>query len=81
MMSTDYAKFMDNLKMEIDAYCKYKEMLSIDDEHLKSALKEIMWDEYLHAKFLRKYLMQKGVYLPEEQIDIERRYRRIENDL
>jgi hypothetical protein len=27
----------------------------IDDEYLEEALEEIMYDEYLHAKFLRSY--------------------------
>jgi rubrerythrin len=76
-----HAEFIEQLHKELDAYCKYKELLEVSDDHLKSALKEIMWDEYLHAKFLRKHLMKIGAYSPEEFAEIEKKYIKVENDL
>lgn len=77
----EHSEFIEQLRREIEAYCKYKDLLVVEDEHLREAIKEIMWDEYLHAKFLRRYLMREGVYTPEEYADIEKRYRRIESDM
>ena len=53
----------DMFRKEIDAYCAYKEWLDeTDDEILEMALEEIMVDEYLHAKFLRDYMIDKDKY-------------------
>ena len=80
MIDMDYSDLIEQFRLEMDAYCRYKELLHKYDSHLKAALKEIMWDEYLHAKFLRNYLMKSGAYTPEEHYELERQFRRIEND-
>jgi hypothetical protein len=53
----------DLFRLEIDAYCDYKEWREeTDDTVLEMALEEIMMDEYLHAKFLRDYMIDKDMY-------------------
>ena len=74
------SELMEQFKMEIEAYCKYKDLLPMTEGQLKEALKEIMWDEYLHAKYLRGYLIKVGAYVPMEHIELEKRFSRIEND-
>ena len=61
---TDRKKtFEDMFRMEVDAYCDYKAMKDdTDDGILEMALEEIMTDEYLHAKFLRDYMMDKDMF-------------------
>lgn len=55
--------FEDMFRMEVDAYCEYKSMKEdTDDGILEMALEEIMTDEYLHAKFLKDYMMDKEMF-------------------
>ena len=55
--------FEDLFKLEVDAYCDYKQWREeTDDIVLEMALEEIMMDEYLHAKFLRDYMIDKEMY-------------------
>jgi Mn-containing catalase len=49
-------KLKEQFKAETMAYSGYEAIIEmIDDEYLEEALEEIMYDEYLHAKFLRSY--------------------------
>lgn len=53
----------DMFRLEIDAFCDYKDWReSTEDYVLEMALDEIMMDEYLHAKFLRDYMVDKNLY-------------------
>lgn len=55
--------YVDMFRKELDAYCAYKEMMEdAEDNILERALDEIMMDEYLHAKFLREYMMDRDMY-------------------
>ena len=55
--------YIDMFRKELDAYCAYKDWCEeTDDALLIMALEEIMYDEYLHAKFLREYLIDNGMY-------------------
>jgi rubrerythrin len=71
-------KMKEQFKAETAAYAAY-EMLceQIDDEYLESALEEIMYDEYLHAKFLRDYMIEKGVYDPMQHVECEKAYKKM----
>ena len=71
-------KMKEQFKAETAAYAAY-EMLSeqVDDEYLESALEEIMYDEYLHAKFLRDYMIEKGVYDPMQHVECEKAYKKM----
>lgn len=61
--ATAHKTFEDMFRMEVDAYCEYKTMKEdTDDSILETALEEIMTDEYLHAKFLRDYMMDKDMF-------------------
>lgn len=80
-MEIECNELIEQFRLEMDAYCRYKDILHRADVNLRSALKEIMWDEYLHAKFLRKYMLKEGAYMPEEHTELERQFRRIENDM
>ena len=74
--------FEDLFRKEIDAYCAYKEWLEeTDDSILEMALEEIMMDEYLHAKFLRDYMMDKNMYNISETDPHEKRFWRIQKEL
>ena len=61
---SEYKMSLEDLfRRELDAYCSYKEWAEeTDDELLEMALDEIMMDEYLHAKFLRDYMIDKDMY-------------------
>lgn len=68
-------KMKEQFKSEIMAYAGYEAILDhINDEYLEDALEEIMYDEYLHAKFLRSYMMENGLYDPTQHIDCEKAY-------
>lgn len=55
--------FVDMFHKELDAYCTYKEWSeNTDDILLETALEEIMYDEYLHARFLREYMTENNMY-------------------
>jgi hypothetical protein len=51
-----------------------------EDSYLEEAIEEIMYDEYLHAKFLRKYMMEKGLYKPSENPEYESRFLKIDSE-
>ena len=66
-------------RKELDAYCAYKEWCEdTTDSILEMALEEIMLDEFLHAKFLRDYLKEKGMYTLTESDPHEERYWKIQ---
>ena len=71
-------KMKEQLKAETAAYAAY-EMLKeqIDDDYLEEALEEIMYDEFLHAKFLRSYMMEMGVYDPAQHGECEKAYKKM----
>jgi hypothetical protein len=53
----------DMFRKELDAYCVYKDWKEeTTDPIFEMALEEIMIDEYLHAKFLRDYMIDKDMY-------------------
>jgi rubrerythrin len=68
-------KLKEQFKAEQMAYSGY-EMIKdmVDDEFLEEALEEIMYDEYLHAKFVRNYLMEINSYDPNQHPDLEKIY-------
>ena len=69
-------------RMEIDAYCEYNEWLEeTEDSMLEMALEEIMMDEYLHAKFLRDYMMDKGMYSLKSDDPHEKKFWKIQKKL
>lgn len=69
-------------KWEIDAYCGYKEWAEkTEDPILEMALDEIMKDEYLHAKFLREYLIRHDVYKPHETDEYEIKFHKIHEEM
>jgi hypothetical protein len=39
-----------------------------------------MHDEYLHARFLRGYLMDRGFYIPSEHADYESKFLKMERE-
>lgn len=68
-------KLKEQFKAETIAFSGYEALLnSIDDEYLEEALEEIMYDEYLHAKFLRSYMMEMDIYDPAQHPDCEKAY-------
>lgn len=71
-------KLKEQFKAETMAYLGYealKEM--IDDEYLEDALEEIMYDEFLHAKFLRSYMMEMNIYDPSQHPECEKAYKKM----
>ena len=77
------SKLTTQFKGELDAYCAYKEMYTmVKDECpvLSEALEEIMYDEYLHARFIREYMISKDVYKMPAMEELEHRYKRIDED-
>lgn len=71
-------KLKEQFKAEMAAYNAYqtiKEML--EDGYAREALCEIMYDEYLHAKFLRSYMIDEDVYDPAQHVECEKTYRKI----
>ena len=71
-------KMKEQFKAEMAAYTAY-EMLKeqIDDDYLEDALEEIMYDEFLHAKFLRSYMMEEGIYDPLQHVECEKTYKKM----
>ena len=68
-------KLKEQFKAEISAYSAYKAIKSmLEDEYLEDALEEIMYDEFLHAKFLRSYMMEHNLYDPAQHVDCEKIY-------
>ena len=56
-------KLIDAMHKEIEAYWMYADMAKTceDNKHVW-ALWEIMDDEYLHARYLRKYMIEHEMY-------------------
>lgn len=74
-------KMKEQFKAETMAYAAYDVIKdSIEDSYLKEALEEIMYDEYLHAKFLRSYMMECGVYDPAQHPDCEKAFNKMIED-
>ena len=74
-------KMKEQFKSEIVAYAGYEALLKmVDDSYLEEALSEIMYDEYVHAKFLRSYMMEAGVYDPAQYEDCEKAYKKMMGD-
>lgn len=72
----------DLFRRELDAYCAYKEWVDeTEDVVLEMALEEIMMDEYLHAKFLRDYMMDKGMYMLKSDDPHEKKFWKIQKKL
>ena len=64
---------------EMEAYCSYKDWLEhIEDPMLEAAVEEIMFDEYLHAKFLRDYMIDKGMYPYKDEDAHEKKFWKIQ---
>ena len=80
---SEYKMSLEELfRKELDAYCAYKEwMEETDDTILEMGLEEIMIDEYLHAKFLREYMIDRGLYTPIETDPHEKRFWKIHKKL
>lgn len=71
-------KMKEQFKAETIAYAGYEALRNmVDDDYLEEALEEIMYDEYLHAKFLRSYMMDAGVYNPAQHEDCEKAYHKM----
>ena len=67
--------YLDMFRKEMDAYCTYKEWAeNTDDVVLEEALEEIMYDEYLHARFLREYMMENNMYTVDMNDPHERKF-------
>jgi ferritin len=74
-------KLKEQFKAETAAYAAYDAIKNmLDDSYLEEALEEIMYDEYLHAKFLRSYMMEMGVYSPTEHVECEKAYKKMMED-
>jgi rubrerythrin len=74
-------KLKEQFKSEIIAYNSYKAIVNMTmDTYLKQALEEIMYDEYLHAKFVRAYLMENDAYDPMQNEELERMFFAVVSD-
>ena len=74
-------KMKEQFKAEIAAYSAYDMIKEqIDDAYLEGALEEIMYDEYLHAKFLRSYMIDLGIYDPNQHAECENAYMKMIED-
>lgn len=79
---TDKKSLEDMFRMELAAYCDYKEWEEeTDDSILEMALEEIMMDEFLHAKFLRDYMLDKDIYTLKSDDPYEKKYWKIHKKL
>jgi ferritin len=74
-------KLKEQFKAELAAYNAYQSIIDMcDDEYLKDALCEIMYDEFLHAKFLRSFMMKHDVYDPMQHAECEKHYAKMLED-
>lgn len=72
----------DMFRKEIDAYCSYHEWFEdTEDPILEMALEEIMMDEFLHAKFLRDYMLDKNMFKLTEEDPHEKKFWKIKRKL
>ena len=68
-------KLKEQFRAEQMAYSGYEELKEMaDDAYLEDALDEIMYDEFLHAKFLRSYLISMDAYNPKQHVELEKAY-------
>ena len=75
------SKLKEQFKSETVAYNSYKMIAGMtSDRYLKDALEEIMYDEYLHAKFIRSYLMENNAYDPMQNEELEKTFAMISSD-
>jgi ferritin len=71
-------KMKEQLRSEQAAYAAYQTLKDwVDDSYLEDALEEIMYDEFLHAKFLRSYLMEHQAYDPAQCVELEKAYQKM----
>jgi rubrerythrin len=69
-------------RKELDAYCTYKEWAEeTEDAILEMALEEIMLDEYLHAKFLRDYMIDHDMYSLHDDDPHEKKFWKIQKHM
>jgi rubrerythrin len=74
-------KMKEQFRAEMAAYTAYELLKEhLDDDYLIEAIEEIMYDEYLHAKFLRSYMIEEGLYDPNQHVDCEKTYKKIMED-
>ena len=74
-------KLKEQFKAEMAAFNAYKTIAEmLEDDYAKEALSEIMYDEYLHAKFLRSYMIEEGVYDPVQHVECEKTYMKMIDD-
>ena len=74
-------KLKEQLRAEIQAYNAYDMLKSMtEDTFLEEALEEIMYDEFLHAKFLRSYLIDANMYDMKQHSDLEAMYTKMLED-
>jgi rubrerythrin len=72
--------YVDMFHKELDAYCTYKEWAEeTNDPLFERALYEMMEDEYLHAKFLHEYVMERDLYSPDADDEYEKKFWKIHN--
>lgn len=79
----EHRKSLEELfRLELDAYCDYKEWCEeTEDAVLEMALEEIMIDEYLHAKFLRDYMMDQDMYTLTPEDPHEKKFWKIHKNI
>ena len=74
-------KLKEQFKAEMAAFNAYETIIDmLDDDYAEDALSEIMYDEYLHAKFLRSYMIEEGVYDPAQHVECEKTYMKMIDD-
>lgn len=81
-MTEQKESFTDMFRKEIDAYCVYKEWCEeTEDPILEMALEEIVVDEYLHAKFLRDYMIDHEMYMLKDDDPHEKKFWKIQKKI
>ena len=74
--------YIDMFRKELDAYCTYKEWAEeTNDIIFERALHEMMEDEYLHARFLHEYVMDRDLYSPDADDEYEKKFWKIHNKM
>jgi rubrerythrin len=74
--------FESMFRKELDAYCIYKDWAEeTTDPILEMALEEIMLDEYLHAKFLRDYMIDNDMYSLHDNDPHEKKFWKIQKHM
>lgn len=74
-------KMHDHFKRSVEAYWALKEWCkTTEDSELKRAIKEMMYDEYLHARYMRKYLKLHNMYTGNGVEELEKKFLLIEDD-